>query len=97
MPQPTTRTQILSDLAHPDWNPISESHGIGHDAATALVDRHTAETRAAAYREAADLAENLRQFEHATGPRKDAQISENVGILRVADALRAKADEVHPA
>ncbi|MFD7428434.1 hypothetical protein ACFV6Z_15500 [Streptomyces sp. NPDC059818] len=49
--------------------------------------------RAAVLREAADIAETLRQFEPAYGPRKDAQISENVGVLRVADHLRRMADE----
>jgi hypothetical protein len=45
-----------------------------------------------AFRVAADIAESLRQFEPATGARKAAQISENVGILRVAAALRQLAD-----
>ncbi|MGW4250472.1 hypothetical protein [Streptomyces californicus] len=44
--------------------------------------------RAATLREAADIAEGLRQFDPAYGARKAAQISENVGVLRVADALR---------
>ncbi|GAA0500887.1 hypothetical protein [Streptomyces olivaceiscleroticus] len=43
--------------------------------------------------EAAALAESLRQFEPAIGARKSAQISENVGILRVADKLRHVAAE----
>lgn len=41
----------------------------------------------------ADMAETLRQFDPATGPRKAAQISENLGVLRVAEALRRMADE----
>ncbi|MEU8537117.1 hypothetical protein [Streptomyces parvulus] len=49
--------------------------------------------RAAVLREAADIAEAQRQFEPAYGARKSAQISENVGILRVADELRRVADE----
>lgn len=48
-------------------------------------------------REAAMIAEGLRQFEHATGARKAAQISENVGVLRVADELRRMADEAQQA
>ncbi|MER6607324.1 hypothetical protein ABT282_15780 [Streptomyces sp. NPDC000927] len=39
-------------------------------------------------REAADHAETLRQFDRVTGARWSAQVSENVGILRVADDLR---------
>ncbi|WP_097933345.1 MULTISPECIES: ParB N-terminal domain-containing protein [unclassified Streptomyces] len=49
--------------------------------------------RAATLREAADIAEELRQFDPAYGARKAAQISENVGLLRVADALRRLAGE----
>lgn len=48
--------------------------------------------RAEAFREAADIADGLRQFEPATGARKSAQVSENVGILRVSDELRRRAD-----
>jgi hypothetical protein len=44
--------------------------------------------RAAPLREAADIAEEQRQFEPATGARKSAQVSENVGILRVVEELR---------
>jgi hypothetical protein len=47
--------------------------------------------RGAVLREAADVAESLRQFEPATGARKSAQVSENVGILRVAEELRRRA------
>ncbi|WP_393075162.1 hypothetical protein [Streptomyces sp. LN704] len=50
--------------------------------------------QAAILREAADVAESLRQFEPATGARWSAQVSENVGILRVADELRRMADAV---
>ncbi|MFC8704138.1 hypothetical protein ACFUIV_18380 [Streptomyces anulatus] len=47
--------------------------------------------RAAVLREAADIAESLREFTPAYGARKSAQISENVGVLRVADHFRALA------
>lgn len=43
-------------------------------------------------REAADMAETLRGFGPAFGARKGAQVSENVGILRVVDELRGMAD-----
>ncbi|SEC03151.1 hypothetical protein SAMN04490357_1007 [Streptomyces misionensis] len=49
--------------------------------------------RAAVLLEAAEVAESLRQFERCTGPRAAAQVSENVGILRVAEALRRLAGE----
>ncbi|WP_399554216.1 hypothetical protein OG582_40540 (plasmid) [Streptomyces anulatus] len=49
--------------------------------------------RAATLRDAADIAESLREFTPAYGARKAAQISENVGILRVAGHLRRLADE----
>jgi len=50
--------------------------------------------RAALLREAADTAESLRQFEPTYSvARSAAQISENVGILRVADELRRNANE----
>jgi hypothetical protein len=49
--------------------------------------------RADALRWAADFAESLRQFERCTGPRRAAQTSENVGILRVAAELRRVAAE----
>ncbi|MEU0665702.1 hypothetical protein ABZ508_26450 [Streptomyces lavendulocolor] len=48
--------------------------------------------RAEVLREAADVAETLRQFDPAFGARKSAQISENVGVLRVADELRRLAE-----
>ena len=51
--------------------------------------------RAAVLLEAADVAESLRQFERCTGPRRAAQTSENVGILRVADELRRLAAGAH--
>ena len=40
------------------------------------------------------LDESLRQFEPATGARKAAQVSENVGILRIATELRRAADQL---
>lgn len=46
----------------------------------------------AVLRAVADMAESLRQFEPATGPRKSAQVSENVGVLRVVEWLRRIAD-----
>ncbi|MFJ6905583.1 hypothetical protein [Streptomyces griseoluteus] len=49
--------------------------------------------RGTVLREAADIAESLRQFEPAFGARKSAQVSENVGILRVADELRRRAEK----
>ncbi|MFI9012620.1 hypothetical protein ACIGZI_01140 [Streptomyces griseus] len=49
--------------------------------------------RAAVLREAADIAESLREFTPAYGARKAAQISENVGVLRVADHFRRLAGE----
>lgn len=55
-----------------------------------------AEARAAALLEAAEVGESLRQFEPALGARKAAQISENVGILRVTERLRSLADETQP-
>lgn len=69
------------------------------DAATATIPDHTvneeqpAMDRADVLREAAEIAESLRQFEPAYGARKSAQVSENVGILRVADELRRRAGE----
>ncbi|MGW7636029.1 hypothetical protein [Streptomyces decoyicus] len=42
--------------------------------------------------EAADVADSLRQFDPAFGARKSAQVSENLGVLRVADKLRGMAD-----
>jgi hypothetical protein len=69
-------------------------------AADAEIRRLRAElatARTAAFCEAADIAEGLRQFERTTGPRAAAQISENVGILRVADELRSRAAAVSAA
>lgn len=51
-----------------------------------LLDNYRAEVM----QEAARIALSLRQFEQCTGARGAAQVSENVGILRVADALAAE-------
>lgn len=51
---------------------------------------HVGDHRAEVMQEAARIALSLRQFEPATGARWAAQVSENVGILRVADALTAE-------
>lgn len=51
------------------------------------------QVRAEELTQAADYAESLRQFEKTTGARWSAQVSENVGILRVADGLRRRAAE----
>lgn len=64
--------------------------------ATALIDAHAAEVRAAALTEAADRADELRQFEFVAGARKPAQVSENVGVLRVAAELRRMAAAARP-
>ncbi|MFD8839809.1 hypothetical protein [Streptomyces griseofuscus] len=53
--------------------------------------------RAAVLEEAATIAEGLRQFEPVTGARSGAQVSENVGILRVAAELRRLAVEAQNA
>ncbi|CAL9662381.1 hypothetical protein [Streptomyces sp. enrichment culture] len=55
------------------------------------VDR--AAVRAETLLEAADIAESLRQFQRTTGSRSAAQVSENVGILRVTEKLRRLASE----
>jgi hypothetical protein len=49
--------------------------------------------RAAVLLEAANVAESQMQFERTTGPRVAAQVSENVGILRVSAELRRLAGE----
>lgn len=36
------RTAILSDLCHPEWNPVSESRGLSHDDAVKLVNSYRA-------------------------------------------------------
>ncbi|MEU4168899.1 hypothetical protein AB0F46_18730 [Streptomyces sp. NPDC026665] len=61
-----------------------------------LVELPAGDDRAAILREAADVAESLRQFEPATGARWSAQVSENVGILRVAGELRRRAAASSP-
>jgi hypothetical protein len=80
---------VLAPLSDPEWHPRMERHGMPWDDATALVDRLIAETRATALREAADFVGN--DDDCGCGgcdscvPRK------------LADQLRAKADEIHPA
>ncbi|MHA4819448.1 hypothetical protein ACXZ65_34425 [Streptomyces aculeolatus] len=54
-------------------------------------------SRAAMLDEAAKVARSLRQFERTVGPRASAQVSENVGILRVADELDRRAAEARAA
>ncbi|MDX2732822.1 hypothetical protein [Streptomyces sp. PA03-2a] len=71
---------------------MTEPNSWGHytpETATQMLDAYRAKVLA----EAADRAESLRQFEPAFGARKSAQISENVGILRVVDDLRRAATE----
>lgn len=68
--------------------------GSDYEAADAVLAVLPAPTdRAAVLLEAADIAESLRQFQPAYEARKSAQISENVGIVRVADRLRRLARE----
>ncbi|MFJ3089077.1 hypothetical protein [Streptomyces sp. NPDC086838] len=71
--------------------PQDAAHVIDRWRKAALAQRDA--RRATVLRELADVAETLRQFEPAYGPRKDAQVSENVGVLRVADHFRRLADE----
>ncbi|MGW7329682.1 hypothetical protein ACWGIU_14030 [Streptomyces sp. NPDC054840] len=64
---------------------------------TALVEPNQFRDAVAAYRrqvlaEASVIALELRQFEKASGARAGAQVSENVGIIRVADELMRLAD-----
>jgi len=84
MTQPTTDKARARLAAFLGYEPNE------HDA---LFESHLDAHRAAVLREAADEAEKLRQFEKTTGARAAAQISENVGILRVADHFRRMADE----
>lgn len=79
-----------SDLSLGDQEPAYQA--LIARAAEAAMARADAEIPTV-LRMAADVAESLRQFEPATGARKSAQVSENVGILRVAEALRRLADE----
>lgn len=56
------RTVILSDLCHPEWNPVSESHGMSHDDAVKRVDSY----RAAVLREAADKLDESETLRNLT-------------------------------
>ncbi|MFJ5804816.1 hypothetical protein [Streptomyces sp. NPDC093093] len=60
------------------------------DAARAKLRQLLGDQRAEVMQEAARIALSLRQFEKITGARWAAQVSENVGILRVAEALAAE-------
>lgn len=70
-----------------EWGVLTEVSGRPEWFADAVLSVLPTGGRAALLR-AADIAESLRQFEPATGARKSAQVSENVGILRVAAELR---------
>jgi hypothetical protein len=84
----------LDDLIYNTTDPGVEALGARHELAQTLLG--ACADRPAVLREAAEVAESLRQFEPATGARKAAQVSENVGVLRVADELRRMADEEQP-
>jgi len=75
---PTARDWLLNYAGDSDWRTQVDR----------LLDQHRAEVLS----EAAVIALNLRQFEKAFGARAGAQISENVGIIRVADELLRLAD-----
>ncbi len=71
-----------------DTTVVASVQGVAAVAATAA--------RAAVFLEAAGVADGLRQVEPVTGARWSAQVSENVGVLRVADELRRRAGEQQP-
>ncbi|MFJ5886822.1 hypothetical protein [Streptomyces californicus] len=80
----------------PDGWPASHPvgpHGVAEVLRELLADEQppAPADRAAVLREAADIAESLCDLSPAYGARKAAQISENVGVLRVADHFRALA------
>lgn len=77
-PQSISSTQAFTDLV------AAIDRSVSPDRAAELL----ADFRAEVLREAADIADAQRQFERTSGPRKSAQISENVGILRVSGKLR---------
>ncbi|WP_181785596.1 hypothetical protein [Streptomyces phytophilus] len=81
------RLRAERDRYHNAW------HNARDRAASAQADVEYVEreTRATVLDEAAERALALRQFEKAAGPRASAQVSENVGILRVHDELRSMA------
>lgn len=87
--------------AEPHRLALSTALGLGTSAPWDAIRERAAELavrtapvdRTAVLREVANIAESLRQFDPATGARKSAQVSENVGILRVAEELRRLAAE----
>jgi hypothetical protein len=87
------RTAQLASLQHAQIRQHLAEHLAGALALRMGIEPTPETVRAATLREAADIAESLRQFEPAYGARKSAQVSENVGILRVADKLRRLAVE----
>ncbi|MFB6424670.1 hypothetical protein ACFCXC_14940 [Streptomyces microflavus] len=94
-PSPTAQADLLVTEMH--RLALSEALGLGTGAPWDAIRERAAELavappapadRAAHYREAADIAESLREFNSPSLARNAAQVSENVGILRVADRLR---------
>lgn len=87
----------MSDIiADPSANPNPTARETLHGRLFQFVGGATADEMLDAYRtevlaEAADRAEELRQFDASWGARKSAQVSENIGVLRVADELRRMA------
>lgn len=75
------RIAILSDLCHPEWNPVSESRGMSHDAAVKLVDSYQAKV----LREAADFFRGL----SVTGTTITTQEAE-AELRRMADEAEAQ-------
>lgn len=101
---------IIPSTPANDANPISalredillglraaEDATVGDMTAEEVLSAYDRARRAEVLAEAAGEAESLRQFEPAFGARKSAQISENIGVLRVADKLRRMAGEAAPA
>ncbi|MCX5522629.1 hypothetical protein OG342_07090 [Streptomyces bobili] len=80
--------QALADATGARWP--AQAFLTEADAVLAVLPETT--DRAAVLREAAAIAEGQRQFEPAYGARWAAQVSENLGCLRVADELRRLAD-----
>lgn len=80
------RTAILSDLCHPEWNPVSESHGMSHDDAVKLVDAY----RAAVLREAAKRLDKTHDYPSGDATATGAYLS---GMEKAATLLRRMADE----
>ncbi|WP_420032289.1 hypothetical protein ACN2WE_05350 [Streptomyces sp. cg28] len=99
-PAPVNRVKQRADCTPTEWaeqerarfEALYTRESSRADKAEAALKRVPAD-RPGALREAADIAEGLRQLGPAYGPRKSAQVSENVGILRVAAELRRMADE----